>query len=1073
MATIMTTLGFDIFARDHGATRTLKGIGDQTDRAAQKAAAMRKIYIASAVAIAAGLIKFGRSSVTAFAEAEEAQKQLGFAFQKFPALANSSQAALQKLNSALQKKTRFDDDAIASGQAMLAQFKLTGKQIEEITPLVLDYASRTGKDIPQAANDVGKALLGNAKALKNVGIFYKSTGDAGQDFANITALLREKVGGFAALEGKSFSGRLAILKNQFGELQEGVGSKIVPALTKLVNVGLGVVAVIDKLGPGTKVFVATMLIGAPAVLLFGAGIFKIKNAALAARTALVALIGTAKGATLAMGGIGIALAALGIIFGAMAAKSAATKQAVGDLREELIASNGAITDSIRLGKQKALIDSGMADKAAALGISLDLLTRAHLGEKDALDQVNGVLDNAIRLDTGYSTSANAAQIQTHLMADGARKLKKDLAAGNITLEEAKRQASLLAGAQKGLGGETKTSAQKIAEANTELKKMTASMWAANTAALALSGSEIATEQAFDDAMGAIKRNGKTLNLNTQAGRDNQTSLNNLVSSNETYIQSLIDSKAPHADIAAAQKEAKKDFLRVADAMDMPIGKAKRLAERYFGIPKDVETKIKQRDMAKMQQLADDLKAKYGFVPKTVETAIKQKDMDKAKKAARDYEKDHLGKIERKVDTKVGQPGIQKARVEARQYQQAELRKIERKVPTQITQPGMASGQREAHFYQRSRLRNIERSIRTLFSQPGMPAAQRNTSTLGSRMRNLPNVSRFLNFTSNARSLASKLGIKLARGGPVVGPGGGLDDQVPAWLSNGEFVVNARSAKKNRRRLQQINDDSFGDHGGLDWGMAPRFAGGGFVNKVASIPSTAMSFPGSLGSAMGNLADRIKNSWVGKVAARMKSLVDKLFTSVSGFFGSVFPTGGWTSIYRVLRAAGARSFTTYAGHDQGASRSRDIWPPRASIAEAARRLSSIWYVIYNRRIASITYGRRWRAYHGSNPHTDHVHVTLRPGVKAKSGGLLGLRGAEFAMLGEGGPERVLDARMTKKFDRAFNVGGGGVGSTTINISLSAPNYVGTPNDLIKTLTDASRRGQLDGVIRQAKRALSGR
>lgn len=37
---------------------------------------------------------------------------------------------------------------------------------------------------------------------------------------------------------------------------------------------------------------------------------------------------------------------------------------------------------------------------------------------------------------------------------------------------------------------------------------------------------------------------------------------------------------------------------------------------------------------------------------------------------------------------------------------------------------------------------------------------------------------------------------------------------------------------------------------------------------------------------------------------------------------------------------------------------------------------VWYVIYNQRIYSRTYGWASRVYTGSNPHTAHVHVSIR-------------------------------------------------------------------------------------------------
>ncbi len=65
--------------------------------------------------------------------------------------------------------------------------------------------------------------------------------------------------------------------------------------------------------------------------------------------------------------------------------------------------------------------------------------------------------------------------------------------------------------------------------------------------------------------------------------------------------------------------------------------------------------------------------------------------------------------------------------------------------------------------------------------------------------------------------ATTTGVFLADGGPVVGPGTGQSDSVPAHLSNGEFVVNAAAAGKYRSLLEAINS-----------GQVAHFATGGYV-----------------------------------------------------------------------------------------------------------------------------------------------------------------------------------------------------------------------------------------------------
>lgn len=68
----------------------------------------------------------------------------------------------------------------------------------------------------------------------------------------------------------------------------------------------------------------------------------------------------------------------------------------------------------------------------------------------------------------------------------------------------------------------------------------------------------------------------------------------------------------------------------------------------------------------------------------------------------------------------------------------------------------------------------------------------------------------------------------AAGGPVRGPGSATGDSIVARLSDGEFVVNARSARQYAGLLAAIND-------------APRFAGGGPVGNTAAIDRQLVGF----------------------------------------------------------------------------------------------------------------------------------------------------------------------------------------------------------------------------------------
>lgn len=192
------------------------------------------------------LIDFGRESVKAFSEAEQSQLRLSDAYSKFPALAGANTKGLEDLATSLALKTRFDDDATKGAAAQLAQFGLTDAQLRKLIPLVQDFAARTGQDLPSAADAVGKAMLGQGRALKQVGIDFKDTGTAGGNFDEIMGGLSSQVGGFAEKEGKSAAGTAEILKNQFGELKESVGAALMPAIKALAP---PLLKIIETVGP--------------------------------------------------------------------------------------------------------------------------------------------------------------------------------------------------------------------------------------------------------------------------------------------------------------------------------------------------------------------------------------------------------------------------------------------------------------------------------------------------------------------------------------------------------------------------------------------------------------------------------------------------------------------------------------------------------------------------------------------------------------------------------------------------------------------------------------------------------
>jgi tape measure domain-containing protein len=142
--------------------------------------------------------------------------------------------------------------------------------------------------------------------------------------------------------------------------------------------------------------------------------------------------------------------------------------------------------------------------------------------------------------------------------------------------------------------------------------------------------------------------------------------------------------------------------------------------------------------------------------------------------------------------------------------------------------------------------------------------------------------------------------RFASGGWIRGQGTGTSDSIPALLSNGEFVINARSAAKHRKTLEYINGVGKYAQGGLV------FQNGGAVNKDAIWKGKEYADPSrskdiiqvhvasSAKGAFGEIWEAIKSFDASKISAAVSTALPTLMQSVKNAIGwkePVVPTGG--------------------------------------------------------------------------------------------------------------------------------------------------------------------------------------
>lgn len=240
-----------------------QGVGGHISKSFKDAVPASAALGAAVAGAGLAVVAFGKSSLTAYAEAQDAVAQLDAVIKSTGSAAGLTSVELQKQATALQGVTKFSDEAVMATQSMLLTFtNLKGGVMKDATKTALDMAQALGMDGKQAALQLGKALNDPAEGLSKltrVGVTFTkaqedqvkamaAAGDTAGAQRVILAELQKEFGGSAEAAGNTFAGKLTILKNTFGDLQEGIGQMIVGALLPLANAFSGWLEKVNEAG---------------------------------------------------------------------------------------------------------------------------------------------------------------------------------------------------------------------------------------------------------------------------------------------------------------------------------------------------------------------------------------------------------------------------------------------------------------------------------------------------------------------------------------------------------------------------------------------------------------------------------------------------------------------------------------------------------------------------------------------------------------------------------------------------------------------------------------------------------
>lgn len=149
---------------------------------------------------------------------------------------------------AMAERFKFidNDDVIGVFDQLITYGKLTEAQIDELTPVIVDFAAKSRKSLDESAKVIIKALEGSGRELKEYGLEVTMSMTQSERLAVVMDGLGGKVRGAADAFGKTTQGRIAETRQTIANLKEEIGTGLLPIIRKVMQVISGFVGIFQK-----------------------------------------------------------------------------------------------------------------------------------------------------------------------------------------------------------------------------------------------------------------------------------------------------------------------------------------------------------------------------------------------------------------------------------------------------------------------------------------------------------------------------------------------------------------------------------------------------------------------------------------------------------------------------------------------------------------------------------------------------------------------------------------------------------------------------------------------------------
>lgn len=467
----------------------------------------------------------------------------------------------------------------------------SGEKATELMGTAADLAAAKHETLTEASGQLAKILNGSGgKTLKQYGITMKTTGDKTANAQAALDQLSAKLKGQAAASADTFSGKLLEVKTRAEDAAAAFGAKFGGAITAAGPIIMGVGAILEsgiiqKAGGAAK---AMLGIGAAAA----EGAAETATAAVASEAAVEgeteAVESSGRAAALAnplMLAAAVAVTVLGAAFLSHKRDADEAAAAVQKYTSAIEEDKGAVGEATEKMTAQSLASEGLYDKLGKLGLSQDTVTQAALGNKSAMEQLTKVT-----FAHGWQATQDGTKVLK--MAVAIQGATKDVKQTKEALTDLHPTQASVTAAMVSMGLSTDKTTQQMQKQNDAAGLLTAALDRLNGNALGAEESEIAFKNAVATVTANVKTNGDSLNINTQKGRDNTSSILDAIKAANDHAAAIAKRTGSTRAGTSAFNSDIRALERSASAAGYNKGQIDGLIKAYGRTPRGVATTVR-------------------------------------------------------------------------------------------------------------------------------------------------------------------------------------------------------------------------------------------------------------------------------------------------------------------------------------------------------------------------------------------------------------------------------------------------------------------------------------------------